>query len=164
SGVELLGLDRVAVLFENVLDQVDGGVGLVPAVEDAQRHVLLIVLEVRDVLRPVTGCALRPVLAAGIRVVVTAAGGLAAGVRCSARREGKRTGGEDASQLGQGCRFHVTLLCCLNRMVQGYAAAALWARSIGVFLPRAAVTRSRKIATKLNSSHVSISYAVFCLK
>src|SRR5690606_41969300 len=45
-----------------------------------------------------------------------------------------------------------------------YPGPTLWLRSVGDAARAARVTGSDRKSTRLNSSHVKISYAVFCLK
>src|SRR5207249_9044589 len=63
---------------------------------------------------------------------------------------------------GEMLRNRLSRTCCVRVLVLGASDPNVW--SVGIRgLPHAAPALDRK-STRLNSSHVSISYAVFCLK
>src|SRR5207249_7638496 len=65
----------------------------------------------------------------------------------------------DREMLGAFARAHAPILARRARCAHGSSSAERGAAGSNVFSQR----RDRK-STRLNSSHVSISYAVFCLK
>src|SRR5690625_3949315 len=48
--------------------------------------------------------------------------------------------------------------------IDGFPASALWNKQVAVPVIRELAEKGDRKSTRLNSSHVAISYAVFCLK
>src|SRR5690606_41345372 len=55
----------------------------------------------------------------------------------------------------------LTISCCSGTGASSRLEVSTWRRSSGLSVPRNVTDRK---STRLNSSHVKISYAVFCLK